>query len=136
MKGRGGMSALILISLGLVPGCDEQQVTDTVNAYQAALVAGDGRTACSYATPQFRKRLSGREIQGSPSISCPRQVAYLHSDPGFLSVNKEIAVTGVAVHGDKAQVHTRSLTKAMVTGEYFLVRRGGDWKIAKFFGTS
>jgi hypothetical protein len=142
VKSWGAAWALVLVCVAMLqPGCeggapsDEQQVTDTVEAYRAALLDGDGKTACGYVTATARRRFGGHDRSGS-RISCARQVGYLHRDPGFLRVGKDLSVTHVTVHGRKAKAHAESPSKAVVTADYGLVKKGGQWKIAYIFSTS
>jgi hypothetical protein len=135
------MGAWVLAAVMLGTGCgsgtasDEQRVTDTVDAYHSALLAGDGNTACGYMTPAMRQRIAGHDKNGAP-VSCARETFYLHQDPGFVRINKDLAVTRVSVHGDKAEVQAQSPSKQVVTANYQLVKRGGDWRIDSILGTS
>jgi hypothetical protein len=139
VKGLGTVSALALVCLGMLqPGCggaapsDEQRVTDTVNSYYAALLVGDGKTACGYVTAGAQRRFGARDRNGS-RISCVRQVGFLRQHPGLI---KDLSVTRVAVHGHKARAYAQSPSKAAVTANYALVKRGGQWKITYVFSTS
>jgi hypothetical protein len=142
VKSRIASPILVLTCLAIVlPGCggatptDEQAVTDTVNAYHSAALAGDGRTACSYLTPAAQRLAAGRDLSGSPSASCARAIAHLHRDPR-LSVNKDLSVTRVTVHGRKARAHGESPSKAAGFVDFELVKKGGQWKITYIFSTS
>ena len=53
-----------------------------------------------------------------------------------MSVNKELSVTRVTVHGHKARAYAESPSKAAVFADYELVQEGGQWKITYIFSTS
>jgi hypothetical protein len=114
---------------------EEQRVTDAINAYQSALLNGDGETACGYATPALRRRLAGRDGSDSP-VTCAQEVASLQQVPGFVKLNRDVAVTQVAVHGDTAEVRAKSSSNPVVTAYYKLAKRQGQWKIEQTSGTS
>jgi hypothetical protein len=137
-----GPSVLAVLLLGALqtgcggsPATEEQRVTDTINAYQSALLAGDGETACGYATRALQRRLASRDRRGSPA-SCAREVAFVHRVPGFVKLNRDVAVTRVTVHGNTAKAHAKSSSKAVATAYYELVKRRGQWKIDVILGTS
>jgi hypothetical protein len=143
VKSRIASPIVVFACLAIVlPGCggatptDEQAVTDTVNAYHSAALAGDGRTACSYLTPAAQRLAAGRDLSGSPSASCARAIAHLDRDPR-LSVNKDLSVTRVTVHGRKARANGESQSKAAVNFvDFELVKKGGQWKITYIFSSS
>jgi hypothetical protein len=143
VKGRAVSPVLAALVIGLLQaGCggstsgEEQRVTDVVNAYQSAVLSGDGETACSYMTPAYQRKSAGHDQNGSPSAACAREVGFLHKDPGFIKLNKDVSVTGATVNGDKATVRIHSAHYATVGGQYGLVKSGDQWKIASFLGSS
>jgi hypothetical protein len=84
----------------------------------------------------FKRQLAGRDQNASLDAACVREVASLHEVPGFVRVNKDVALTKVTVHGDKAQAQAKSASQPVVTADYTLVKERGDWKIDVAFGTS
>jgi hypothetical protein len=86
--------------------------------------------------PKFKRQLAGGDRNVSLDASCVREVASLHEVPGFVKINKDVALTKVTLHGDKAQAQAKSQSQPVVTADYTLVHRRGDWKIDAAFGTS
>jgi hypothetical protein len=132
------MACLVLLQSGCGGSTPtaEQQVTDAINAYQSAVLAGDGETACGAVTSKFKRQLAGRDRNVSLDAACVHEVASLHEVPGFVKINKDVALTKVTVHGDKAQAQAKSRSQPVVTADYTLVKTRGDWKIDVVLGTS
>lgn len=110
----GGRRALIMAALAvsLATGCgDGDEVTATVERFQAALAAEDGRGACAELTPAARTAVAGEGKK-----PCERAVLALDL-PAIGSV------TGSDVYMTSAVTRTGSRAA-------FLVRTADGWRIA------
>jgi hypothetical protein len=110
----------------------EDAVKATVDAYNEALLSGDGREVCSNLTTKGQREMTDR----GPS-SCARAAAEFHKSILGPPSKLAVTVTQVWVHGDHARAHAVS-TEPHQHGEvgYSLVKSGGAWKIDFVLGSS
>jgi len=114
------------------PG-DRRAVTALVKRYYAAVVAADGRTACSLLSPSVAKGIA--EDYGQPpgppyarGKTCPVVMAKIFKNqPGYPTAFVGTAVTDVRIYRDRGFALLRS--KATPSGEIFLEREHGAWTI-------
>jgi hypothetical protein len=106
------------------PPSAEDAVKATVDAYNEAVLNGDGPRACGTLTTKGRRQM----IEGSRGASCARAAADIHKS--FLGPPIKLTVARVWVHRDHARAHAVP-TELHQNGEvqYLLVKSGGTWKI-------
>jgi len=124
------------IGCGSSATSDSQAVTDTVDAYVAAVVSGDGSKACSYLTASMRRQVMQDQAGpvGGNHASCAGIESRLHRS--FIGYRNEV-LAHVRVRGRHAQARTTvQFGRGSGEGLYYLVKNGDSWKIARVFGTS
>jgi hypothetical protein len=130
--------AIVLVALpagcGSSGSSDQQSVRKVVDAYDAALAAGDFKTACSYASARAKADLIaavGRS-GGAAAADCPSamKVAFA-SSPVASEVAKTIKPGAIHVTGDRATVDVSAkVSGRTVATKSYAVRESGAWKVS------
>ena len=120
-------------------GAERQQIVDLVKRYYAAIVAGEGATACSLLIPALASSAAEDygQAPGPPGLrgkTCRVVLSKLSRNvsgqpPAAL---KAVKVTGVRVRGDRGFVQLSS--PAMPTGEIGIEHLGASWRLEALIG--
>lgn len=120
-------------------GVDDREITHLVKRYYAAVAVGDGVEACSLLYPPLARSVPedyGRRPGplGLRGKTCAAVMSKLSRNVAGQSpmVLSKTRVTGVRVRGNRGFVQLTS--SAMRTGEIFVERQRGRWKVAVLMG--
>lgn len=120
-------------------GSERQLIVGIVDRYYAALVRGDGATACSLLLPGFEKAVPEDygKAPGPPALrgkTCVAVMSKLARNAEGQSVADLAAtkVTGVRVRGSTGFVQLSS--PIMSTGEIAIARVGSSWRLQTLLG--
>jgi peptidyl-prolyl cis-trans isomerase B (cyclophilin B) len=126
----------LLVGAAALTGCgksDEDKIKNVLQDYNAALVDGDGKKACSLFDAEGQRRLVNSLKSLAPTSSATdcaqliRDVSATITDDNGKRI-KALKITNVKVNGDKATAQSGVLTT--------LVKKDGDWKVTNFAGSS
>jgi hypothetical protein len=138
---RASSLAVLLVAALAAGGCGgstptpEQEVRDTIEAYNSAIAAGDGKRACGYLTPEGVRQVSRKHPEGRLA-ACSENLAGQHKAPGFEQAASDFRITEVAVHGNEAQVRATTEPKAGSNINFRLLKQAGAWKIDLILSSS
>jgi len=131
------IAGMAIAAVAAVAGCGGSDsnpqvdaITQTYNAYIAAVKSGNGKLACSQLTPAYA-RIAARQVPPKKQAelrgaSCPKVIRL--GTPAALQ-NFEPNLTNVEIKGDRASGFDPG--EGIFASQKVLFRRlGGEWKIA------